>query len=147
MNFKDMSPTKKRNIIIAGVVILIILVVIFLMWRRKNKKKKEQSQMRFQNQAQQNPVQEEVVPSTPRMQIVPEEDKEIINKPEPAMSVEQAIPVEKPKERPPVSNGNMGAAHGNPNVNKQPIKPQSTEFKSALGPEFMMNANDPNATV
>lgn len=132
--FKEMTTKKK---IIIAVIVVAVLVTIFLIIRYKRKKKKEK-----ESAYQVTPPAQQTAPQKPKMQIVPEEDKPRETKtPEPAMSVEQVIPEKQPVATTKGAPGTLGVP-GNGAANTAGKKPQAA---SSLPPEFMTNANDPNA--
>lgn len=148
-------PTKKK-VIIAIVIIVVIALIVFFVMRRK-KKKKEEEALASSSNYQQAPVKS--APQTqPKMRVVPKEDQPRETAPEPKLSVEEIVP-----EKRPVNNGGGGNPVPNPGVpgtlgvpgngagagqgagtGKKPAA-NPAGGKSSLPPEFMINANDPNA--
>jgi hypothetical protein len=140
--FKEMTPKKK--FIIIGIIVLVVVVIIVLVVRSR-KKKKQAAELAANNNSNYggnggSPVEPRPQPQPqPKMQIVPDEDRVVESKPEPALSVKEAVP-----EKVPTTSSAPGTL-GVPSIKKehkaQPARPVGT----SLPPEFMQDANNPNA--
>ena len=139
--FKEMTPGKKKLLII-GAIVLVVAIIIFFVIRAK--KKKKAALAAAENNYQQTP--EPRPTAAPKMRVVPKEDQPRETAPEPALSVQEVVaPVERrPEPQPTKPNGAPGTlgVPGNGAGKKTATPPPA---KSSLPPEFMTNANDPNA--
>ena len=139
--FKEMTPKKK--FIIIGIIVLVVVVIIVLVVRSR-KKKKQAAELTANNNSNYggnvgSPVEPRPQPQYPKMQIVPDEDKVVESKPEPVLSVKESVPEKAP------TTSNAPGTLGVPSIKKehkaQPARPVGT----SLPPEFMQDANNPNA--
>ncbi len=136
--------TKKKMIIIA-IIVIIVVAAIILFVRNRNKKKK-QTELAFKPVAQ-TPIQNVTQTVSPKMTVVPKEDRVTETAPEAPLSVEQVIPETKQKAENKQPTGAPGTL-GVPVVNNGTKPAEKAQAKSsALPSEFMIDANNPNAQV
>ena len=128
--FKEM--TTKKKMIIAGIVLVILIAIFFIVKHKRKKKKESELAADNKNIVSQEPV--EPAQRRPKSQIIPEEDIQVHKSTaEAPISVKEAIPetnVQAPatQQKAPVAT---------PAKQQQ----QAGPYKSALGDEFMQNAN------
>jgi FtsZ-interacting cell division protein ZipA len=150
--FKEMTTKKK---IMIAIIVIVIVAAIIIIWRR-NKKKKEATLLASNSSNNSNsnyqPPTETERPAERPNRVIPKEDLPHETTEAPLSVVKDVVPENRPEPQPknnqnrPATGapGTLGVpGNGAPGANAGAKKPATPG--SSLPPEFMTNANDPNA--
>jgi len=151
--FKEMTTKKK---IMIAIIVIVIIAVIIIIWRRSKKKKEaamlaSNSNSNYPNSNYQPPT-ERTETQQPKSRVIPKEDLPHETTEAPLSVVKDVVPENRPEPQPknnqnrPATGapGTLGVpGNGAPGANAGAKKPATPG--SSLPPEFMTNANDPNA--